>query len=405
MRLGYITSSYPRASDSFVREEVAALRRLGHDVKTYGIRRPDEAEVELSQTQHERDASSYVLGQPLSQWLVALVALPTRPGRLAVAVRLTRRLGTPGLRGRLWPWLYLLEAVLLARLLRRDRVEHLHDHISEGSAAVAMLAATLSNVPWSMTVHGPGEFERAERLALDVKAGSAAFVATISDYARGQLLRWVEPDDWSKVHVVRCGIAPRFMEQPLDTPEPEARVVCIARLDPVKGQRLLVEALACLASSGTQLDLALVGDGPDRANVEAAVRERGVADRVRLLGWGSAQTVQDELIRARALVLPSLAEGLPVVIMEALALGRPVVATDVAAVGELVRSGETGWLVQPGDVAGLVAALREVATADDDVLRAMGHRGAVAVRARHDINVIAEQLSGLFSGKRPGLPP
>jgi glycosyltransferase involved in cell wall biosynthesis len=120
---------------------------------------------------------------------------------------------------------------------------------------------------------------------------------------------------------------------------------------------------------------------------------------VQLLGWGSAQTVHDEILRARALVLPSLAEGLPVVIMEALALGRPVVATDVAAVGELVRTGETGWLVPPGDVAGLVAALREVATTDDDVLRSMGRQGAVAVRARHDIDVLARQLSDLFAGE------
>ena len=106
---------------------------------------------------------------------------------------------------------------------------------------------------------------------------------------------------------------------------------------------------------GTEFGLVLAGDGELRDDIEALVVEHRLEERVRITGWIDGEQVRDEILAARALVLPSFAEGLPVVIMEAMALRRPVISTFVAGIPELVAPGEHGWLVPAGDVEALVA--------------------------------------------------
>jgi glycosyltransferase involved in cell wall biosynthesis len=276
-------------------------------------------------------------------------------------------------------------------------VEHLHDHIAEGSAAVAMLASELAGIPYSVTVHGPGEFDRAEHLALDEKLARAAFFATISEFARGQLMRWTRPRDWDRIEIVRCGVERRFLDrQPAPLPE-EARFVSIGRLDVQKGQQLMLEAVAQVPGT----ELTLIGDGPLREALEELALRLGVADRVEFTGWLGADEVLARVERSRGLVMASLAEGLPVVVMEALALGRPAIATDVAAVSELVETGATGWLVPAGSVGPLVDALRAAAAAPVGELAGLGRSGAERVRERHDAAVEARKLAALFEGSAP----
>ena len=107
----------------------------------------------------------------------------------------------------------------------------------------------------------------------------------------------------------------------------------------------MIEAAALLADKGISFELVLAGDGPMRKEIEKLVQECGLGERVRITGWISSNQVRDEILAARALVLPSFAEGLPVVIMEAMALRRPVLSTYVAGIPELVRHGQEGWLV------------------------------------------------------------
>jgi hypothetical protein len=130
----------------------------------------------------------------------------SRPRAFLGALRLAIRIGSPGIRHRLLPLAYLLEASLLARRLRALGVQHLHNHIGRNSAAVAMLASKLSGVPYSLTIHGPTEFEMARVLALDEKIARSTFTVAISDFGRSQLMRFSAAKDWPKIHVVRCGL-------------------------------------------------------------------------------------------------------------------------------------------------------------------------------------------------------
>jgi glycosyltransferase involved in cell wall biosynthesis len=183
---------------------------------------------------------------------------------------------------------------------------------------------------------------------------------------------------------VRSGVERELLERP-ERPFPEEpRFVSIGRLDVDKGQLLLLEAVARLRDEGVAVEVTLVGDGPLRGELERAAARLDVADRVRLPGWLASDEVLDCLERSRALVMPSLAEGLPNVITEALALHRPAIATAVAGVGELVESGVTGWLVPAGSVEPLADAMRAAAQAPPAELRRLGAAGAARVRERHD---------------------
>lgn len=398
MILAYLTSRYARASDSFIRTEVAELRRLGHTVHTFSIRKPGPDELTGDDVRAEHARTVYLLDRGAIRLLAAAVAgLLRAPRRSWAAFRVAMRTSAPGVRARVWQLAYLVEAAALARELVRLRVEHLHDHIGENSAAVAMLASTLTGIPWSLTIHGPGEFFAAERLALAEKIARATFTVCVSDFGRSQCVM-VAPDAADRIHVVRCAVEPAFLAAP-PTPVPRApRLVCVGRLAPEKGTLVLLDAVAELVRDGVPVELELVGDGPLRAAIEARIAALGLASVVRLAGWQPAAVVRRRIEAARALVLPSFAEGLPIVLMEALALGRPAVATFVAGIPELVEPGVSGWLVPAGAVEPLADALAAVLRAPVGELERMGRAGAALVAERHDPAAQARRLDALFHG-------
>jgi glycosyltransferase involved in cell wall biosynthesis len=174
------------------------------------------------------------------------------------------------------------------------------------------------------------------------------------------------------------------------------RLVCVGRLCEQKGQLLLIEAMGRLAAEGLACELVLAGDGELRAEVERLVDAQGLHSSVRITGWVGSERVREEILAARALVLPSFAEGLPVVIMEAMALGRPVISTYIAGIPELVVPGESGWLVPAGDVDALVWAMRAVLEAEPAALDGMGECGRKRVQDRHDVDPEASALLTQF---------
>jgi glycosyltransferase involved in cell wall biosynthesis len=171
----------------------------------------------------------------------------------------------------------------------------------------------------------------------------------------------------------------------------------VGRLCEQKGQLLLVEAVARLAARGVRMELVLAGDGEMRADVEQAIARHRLEQAVRITGWIGGERVREEILAARALVLPSFAEGLPVVIMEALALRRPVITTYVAGIPELVRDGIEGWLVPAGNVEALAEAMADALSAPAADLARRGDAGRERVLARHAVQTEAAKLQALIA--------
>lgn len=396
MKVAYLVNQYPKTSHSFIRREIHALEAQGVEVSRFTLRATDEPLA----TQGDRDElqrTRAILSEGVARHLLAILAVAAHsPSAFRRGVLKALRLGRASDAGALRHLIYLAEACVLVGWLRRERVQHLHAHFGTNSAAVAALTHALGGPSFSFTVHGPEEFDKPEALKLREKIRDAAFVVAISSYGRAQLCRWARHEDWSKLHVVRCGVDDGLLKAAL-TPVPhEPRLVCVARLSEQKGHVLLVEAAALLAREGVRFELLLVGDGPMRAQIEQLIRDNGLVDRVRITGWMSGDQVRDALLAARALVLPSFAEGLPVVIMEALAVGRPVVTTAIAGIPELVEAGRTGWVVPAGSLTALATAMTQVLQAPPSRLGEMGRAGAEAVARQHDVNIEAARLAELF---------
>ena len=254
--------------------------------------------------------------------------------------------------------IYLMEACLIAQWLQEKHVRHLHAHFSTNPAEIAMLVHLLGGPPWSFTAHGVATLENPMFTGFARKIQDCSFAVAVCSFARGQLFRFSRIQDWPKVHVVHCGLEPAFFAGLVKPGSATRRFVCVGRLSMEKAQLLLLEAAQRLAAQGIEFELVLAGDGEMRTAIETMIAHFSLQGRVRITGWITSEQVREELLAARALVLPSLAEGLPVVIMEAMALRRPIISTYVAGIPELVRPGEHGWLVPSGDVEALMEAMR-----------------------------------------------
>jgi glycosyltransferase involved in cell wall biosynthesis len=396
LRLAYLVNTYPTGSQTFIRREILGLESRGHHILRLAIRKPEPPPVddgdkaELARTHYCLSSGGPRIGASL------LWTAVTRPIRFLRALSMTFRLARRSGRGIGRHLAYLAEACALLGILRREQVQHLHAHFGTNSAAVALLLRLLGGPPYSFTVHGPEEFDAPHHLALDEKVAHAAFVVAITDFCAAQLKRWLPLPQWPKVSIVGCTVSDAFFgaAAPLD---PASRIfICVGRLSAQKGHFVLVDAFARLIRDGIDAKLVLAGDGEQRREIEARIAGTGLQGRIEITGWLSEADIRKRILTSRALVLSSIAEGLPMVLMEALALGRPVIATSIAGIPELVKPGLTGWLVTPGNASELARAMREALDAAPAQLESLATVGRALVRHDHSTDTETAKLETLL---------
>lgn len=381
LRVGYLTTAYPEVSHTFIRREILELERRGHEIVRLSVRRPTSRLVDPLDLEEER-RTIYLLARP-GALAVAVLAALGRPLRLLRALAMALRMSGRSDRGLLRHLAYVAEACLTVRLLRARGIAHVHVHFATNCAAVARLAHVLGGPPYSMTVHGPNEFDQPIASSLGDKVADAAFTVAISHFCSAQIRRWAAPEHWPRIAIVHCTIGDEYLQAWSPIPPDSKTLLCVGRLAPAKGHLGLLAAFARVAAEDPQAKLVLAGDGELRPAIEREIARLGIGDRVELAGWVDSARVRALLREARAFVLPSFAEGLPVVLMEAFAAGRPVVTTPVAGIPELVEPGVNGWLVPAGDEERLVVALRELLATPIAWLEEMGRAGRDRVLAEH----------------------
>jgi glycosyltransferase involved in cell wall biosynthesis len=394
----YLTGEYPAVSHTFILREVEALRRLGFDIETASVRRTG-AEQHRGPAEKAAAQSTFYVQEAAKSPLRLLSAQQQalkEPARYFGTLARAWRMRAPGLRAALYQLFYFAEATILAQHLKTGGRTHLHNHFAGASASVSILAARLAGVSYSFTLHGPADLAEPARWKLGEKIASAAFVACISHYARSQAMLVSDPAHWDRLKIVHCGVEPAlYTRDRVETGDPRLHLVFVGRLAPVKGLRVLIEALgARRAGGGGDVRLTIVGDGPERATLEAMAAPLG--DQVHFTGFQSQDEVAAILATAHAFVLPSFAEGVPVVLMEALAAGLPVIATRITGVPELVEHGTSGFLVSPGDPRALATAIDALAAMPDRGA-GLGAAGRDRVRAEFDVATEAARLGCLLA--------
>jgi colanic acid/amylovoran biosynthesis glycosyltransferase len=393
--VAYVVNRYPAPSHSFIRREILALEQLGVVVQRFSVRPGQVTPGNDADADEQRRTQVLLAGGALPLLWSLLAVAVRRPLRLLRALAMTFRLGRRSDRGLLRQQIYLLEACRLLRALDA-RARFVHAHFGTNSTDVALLCTALGGPPFTFTAHGPEEFERPAGINLRDKITQATAVVAISDFGRSQLCRYTPIDQWRKLQVVRCGVDERFLLPP-PLPAPAApSLLWIGRMAEEKGIPVLLAACRLLQTRGCEWHLTLVGGGPLEAWVRRQVTENGLEQRIEFAGWRNAEQIRDHLDRTRGLVVPSFAEGLPVVLMEALARGRPAIATRIAGIPELVEPGTNGWLVTAGSADQLADAMQELLTMPTPQVERLGAAGRTRVARSHDVRREAAVLLELW---------
>ncbi len=398
MRVTYIINQYPKVSHTFIRREILALERLGFSVQRIAMRGWNDAQIDAEDI-NEQIKTQYVLKNGAIPLLTAaLKMLFSQPGAFFRALKLAIKMSCKADRSLVYHLIYLLEACQASIWSSQFKAEHIHAHFGTNPSEVAMLMGLLAGVPYSFTVHGPEEFDRPQFLKIAEKINRSKFVVAISSFGKSQLQRWVAFSQWQKIKIVHCGLESGFYKIDSVALPNKPKLVCVGRLCEQKGQLLLIEAAKKLADQQVAFELVLAGDGEMRQEIEALIAHYALQNCITITGWISSDAVRKHILDSQILVLPSFAEGLPVVIMEAMSLKRPVISTYIAGIPELIKHGESGWLCVAGDVDDLAHTLQNALATPVEQLQKMGEMAYEQVIARHNIDTEAHKLAQLIKG-------
>jgi colanic acid/amylovoran biosynthesis glycosyltransferase len=390
VKVCYLVNQYPKVSHTFIRREILALENLGVEVLRLSARKTQEVLVDPIDKEEAKKTVYLIDGDKLGLLIAFIKCALFKPGAFYSALKLALKLGRNN-NARLKNLAYLAEACSTYFHTKNYQVTHLHAHFGTNPAAIALLCKTLGGPEYSFTVHGPDELDDPRGLSLEDKIEKAKFVVAITSFCKSQLSRWTHYENWQKIVEVHCAIDEELLSLPTTPATTNKRLVNIGRLSEQKGQMLLLEAIKILRDQGCDLTLDIIGDGDLRETIELYLRDNNLQSIVTLLGWQSSESIVQTLDNSAAMVLPSFAEGLPVVIMEAYARARPVITTRIAGIPELVDN-ECGWLITPGSVNEIVEGIKQLLASDTLSIDQLGQKGRRRVIERHSANREAQTL-------------
>ncbi|PWT91789.1 MAG: colanic acid biosynthesis glycosyltransferase WcaL [Acidobacteria bacterium] len=399
-RVAYLVSRFPKISETFILNEIIELEKLGVAVEIFPliqhqepVRHP-EADALVARAHYTNLFSGAVLSAQF-YWLRSSPIAYLKAWHQAIRGNLT----SPKFLGRAFVIIPL--AAYFAQVMQKLQIKHVHAHWATHPALAAYVIKILTGISYSITAHAHDIY--VDRTMLAEKIRDANFVVTISEFNKRLLTELYGKDTENKIAVIRCGVDTDVLNASERSARTQLfRILCIGSLEERKGQRYLVAACAKLKKSGIRFECLLAGDGDQRGRLLGQIREQGLRNEVRLLGWQTANQVRALLAQADVMVLPSTSssngktEGIPVALMEAMSMRVPVIATNISGIPELVQDRETGLLVPDRDVESLVTALKQLHV--DEQLRAnLGNNARLRIQLDFNLQKNVLSLYRLFS--------
>jgi colanic acid/amylovoran biosynthesis glycosyltransferase len=351
LTVAYLANQFPSAVEPYVTDEIAELRRRGVQVIAGSARKPSPSSGSVVPEIVLQSVSVNVLLQ--GAWLCFARWKLISDLLARVLFQGTESLSTRG-KTLLHTWLGACYAVCL----RNYRPDHIHVHHGYFASWIALVAARLLDIGFSLTLHGSDLLLNARYL--DVKLEHCRFCLTVSEFNRSYLLSRFPSCDSRKIVACRLGVDPGRVAPRERIPDARFKVLAVGRLHPVKDHAFLVQAMGELTKRNVDVECCIAGDGPERGRLEKLIRKLGLQDRVRLLGHVRHDHIDCIYDWADVVVLTSQSEGIPLVLMEAMARRRIVLAPEITGIPELVIHDRTGFLYQPGSLAGFVDQLLSI---------------------------------------------
>lgn len=395
MRIAFIASEFPKFTETFVAREAMAFVNAGHEVLMVHLKpyRSDELIHDFM-----RPLLGQTLGRPLNSpktWGKAAGRALRKPKATLATISsiVSNCISEPDILAK--NVAATASALALSSELEAWGADHVHACFAGFTATAAWAIHKNTGIPYSVSCHGHGIF--ITQALLDEKLGIANPVRVISNFNRDFLKEHIGDLDTSKIQIIRCGVDLDAVE--LVDPPASARlkILFIGSLQERKGVDVLLNALSKCDAANLDFECTIIGDGPDRSDLETLSRSLGLDGRTVFAGKKTQTETFAALRDHHVLVTPSRpgkrgrAEGIPVVLMEALAHGRPVITTRLTGIPELVEHGVNGWIADPSSVDSLHTQIMD-ASADRGALKAMGAAGHEKVKMEYDGNANGRQL-------------
>lgn len=396
-RIAYVLKVYPRFSETFVVTELLAREAHGDDLRIYALRPTTDARFhpEIARVAAEVTwIARYSKGADLWDRIAGAIRHPKIQARFAALIPELADL----------PGDEVGQGVELAEHVLADGITHLHAHFASLAGRMAWLASRLTGVPYTLTTHAKDIFhESVDEAWLRRICGAASRVIAISRFNYDHLNRVLSGSGARVVLQYNAIELSRFPYRTPPAPRDPLRIAAVGRLVPKKGFGDLISAAALLRDAGRPPTVRIAGTGELAADLQHQIDTAGLADSVRLLGPRTQDQIRDLIGWADVFAAPCIptedgnVDGLPTVVLESMAMGTPVVATAVTGLPEVVRDGETGVLLEPGDVPGLTEALSDFATGRLPAA-SFANAARAVIEERFDSRRQAAVLSGWENG-------
>lgn len=387
--IGYLVSKFPAVTHTFIQREIDLLRSKGFDLFVASINDPD--------SNSENDQIFYVKRQgAITAFIELFKAILSRPLGLIKGVLYAIRIAGTDLKMILRHLFYVAEALLVAKWMKQNHLEQLHVHFANPAAKVALLVSKIYQYPYSLTIHGPDEFYDVTINNIEEKTENASAVFCISNYTRSQILRLVSPEIWPKIKINYLGIDPSiYTPHHFQNKSETFQILCVARLSVSKGQRILIQAVKILIDQGKKIKLTLVGEGPDRRQLERWVNQLSLSEHVEFKGALNPGDTLKCYQFTDVFVLTSFAEGLPVVLMEAMSMEIPCIATAINGIPELIQNNLNGILVSPANTEETSNAILRFIE-DPDCRLKLGKAGRAVIVEKFNLDRNINALANFF---------
>jgi len=366
-KLAYITNVFPSPVEPYVVEEIGELRRRGVAVIPCSARRPaDATNIELKSWPAE---TNYILPLRLGHSIrAAWLCLRKLPLLGDILVRALIR-GRESPSRRLKAIFHTFLGAYFAVQLKPTEVGHIQVHHGYFASWIAMVAARLLGITYSMTLHGSDLL--LHRAYLDIKLRNCHFCTTVSEFNRNYIIdhyRWVDPQ---KIFIRRMGVDATPMSF-ANLAQPSLVMLAVGRLHRVKNYAFLLNACARLKRSSRPFACLIAGEGTERQSLQILIQRLGLEHQVILLGHLSRSRLEAFYENSNLVVLTSRSEGLPLALMEAMARGKTVLAPSISGIPELVMDGKNGFLFREGSIADFLDQVERIRTSSPAVLRNIG---------------------------------